>query len=541
MQHVRSRRPVVLSPNAMVATSQPLAVEAGIDVLRSGGTAMDAAIAANAVLGVVEPMSCGIGGDVYAITWDAASEALIGFNGSGRAPARMTRDWYAAQGHEYIPSVGPASWSVPGCVHGWFELHRRFGQLPMGRLLRPAIAYAENGFPVSPVIAGMWERSTEKLHRDPGAAEVFLPSGRAPRQGEIFRNRALAATLEALAEEGSGVFYEGEIAKQLCAFSERIGGLLSREDLAAHTSTWVDPVCATYRGYEVWQLPPNTQGLAVLQMLRMLESFDIASMGHNSVELLHLFLEVKKLAYEDRARLYADPAFFDVPVEALLSDAYVSSQIVKIDSEHAAQEISVEDPRLTQGDTVYLTVVDAAGNAVSFIQSIFNSFGSGVVDPALGFAIHNRGSLFHLDPEHPNALEPGKRPFQTIIPGFVTQETSPVFSFGVMGGDMQPQGQVQVLMNLIDFGMDPQEAGEALRARHDGSSTPVGRHMTHGGIAKLEPGFPETVVEGLRAKGHKVETAERGFGGYQGIWIDKETGVLAGGSEPRKDGCAAGY
>jgi len=541
MHDEQSSRPVVLAPNAMVATSQPLAVQAGLEILRSGGSAMDAAIATNATLGVVEPMSCGIGGDVFAIVWDATAKELVGFNGSGRAPARMTRDFYLQAGHNYIPSTGPVSWSVPGCVHGWFALHERYGRLPMNEILQPAIDYATKGFPVSPVIADMWERSTEKLQEDPGATAVFLPNGHAPRTGDVFRNPALATTLAAIAEGGTATFYSGSVARQLYDLSDRVGGLFSPEDLASHTSTWVDPVSARYRGYDVWQLPPNTQGLAVLQMMRMLEQFDIASMGHNNADFLHLFLEIKKLAYEDRARLYADPAFFDVPIDALLSDAYVASQIARIDPARAAQEIEVEDPRLKLGDTVYLTVVDAEGQAVSFIQSIFNNFGSGVVDPELGFAVHNRGCLFHLDPEHPNTLEPGKRPFQTIIPGFVTREGAPVFPFGVMGGDMQPQGQAQVLMNLIDFEMDPQQAGEALRARHDGSSTPVGHQMSDGGVVKLEPGFSEETAAGLRAKGHNVERAERGFGGYQGIWIDQETGMLAGGSEPRKDGCAQGY
>lgn len=538
-----SKRPrsVVRSSHAMVASSQPLAVQTGLDVLREGGTAVDAAIAVNAMLGLVEPMSCGIGGDVFAIVWDAKSQQLHGLNGSGRSPENLSRQTFLDLGHQGIPSRGPLSWSVPGCVDGWFALHERFGRLPMRDLLQPTIAVAKAGFPVTPVIARMWAASAKRLAKDPGAAAVFLPNGQAPKSGEAFRNQQLARVLLMIAEGGNDAFYRGPIAEGLVDFSNQAGGYFSLPDFDSHTSSWVDSVSVPFRGYEVWQLPPNTQGLALLQMLRILDPYDLASMEHNSAEYLHLLVEAKKLAYEDRARFYADPDFYDVPIEALLSEDYVQGQRERIDLQQSATELVLEDPRAVRGDTVYLTVVDEEGNAVSFIQSIFNDFGSCIVPPELGFAIQNRGSLFHLDPEHANAFAPNKRPFHTIMPGFVTRGGAPAFSFGVMGGDMQPQGQLQVLLNLIEFGMDPQLAGEALRFRHDGSSTPVGYHMSEGGTVHLEPGMSDASVEGLRARGHRVETTESGYGGYQGIWIDEEAGELLGGSEPRKDGCALGY
>ena len=525
----------------MVATSQPLAVRTGINVLKSGGTAVDAAIAVNAMLGLVEPMSCGIGGDVFAIVWDAKTRQLHGLNGSGRSPGTLSRQTFSDLGHAFIPSRGPLSWSIPGCVDGWFTLHERFGRMPMSDLLQPTIDVAKEGFPVTPVIARMWQASAEQLAKDPGAAAVFLPSGRAPKAGDMFRNPQLAEALTLMAEGGNDTFYRGPIAEALVMFSSQMGGYFSLPDFAEHTSSWTDAVSVPFRGYDVWQLPPNTQGLALLQMLRILETYDLASMEHNSAEYLHLLIEAKKLAYEDRARFYADPDFYDVPIEDLLSDDYVAKQCARIDPQRAANELDLEDPRILHGDTVYLTVVDEEGNAVSLIQSIFNSFGSCVVPSDLGFALQNRGSLFHLDLDHANAFVPNKRPFHTIMPGFVTRNAAPVFLFGVMGGDMQPQGQLQVLLNILEFGMDPQMAGEALRFRHDGSSTPVGHHMSDGGVVRLEPGFPEATIDGLRSKGHRVETATDGFGGYQGIWIDEESGELLGGSEPRKDGCALGY
>lgn len=537
----KGRRSAVMAPEAMVATSHPLAVGAGIETLRQGGRAMDAAIAANAVLGVVEPMSCGLGGDVFAIVWDASTTSLHGFDGCGRAPSRMTRDAYAQRNLDRIPLRGPLTWTVPGCVDGWFALHERFGRLPMSDILAPAIGYATHGFPVSPVIGRDWSQAAELLLKDPGALSTYLPQGRAPRIGERFRNPDLAATLSAIAREGRDAFYSGEIAARLVQASSRLGGLLAAEDLAAHTSTWVSPVCVPHAGYDVWELPPSTQGLAALQMLRILDGFDLKAMRHNGADYLHHLIEAKKLAYADRARHYADPAFADVPVADLISAEYADRQRSRISASQAAREVHPGDPRLRNGDTVYLTVVDGDRNAVSFIQSIYHGFGSGIVPEGLGFAMQNRGHLFHLDPDHPNTLEPGKRPFHTIIPGFVTKNERPVFSFGVMGGDMQPQGHVQVLLNLMDFGMDVQQAGDAIRFRHDGSATPTGDTMLDGGVVHLEPGLPEETIKRLAAKGHTIRVSDAGFGGYQGIWIDPDTNMLHGGSEPRKDGCALGF
>ncbi len=535
------RRSVVIAPTAMVATSQPLAAQVGIDILKKGGCAVDAAIAANAMLGLVEPMSCGIGGDLFAIVWDDQTQSLFGLNGSGRAPYGLTRDEFVKERLDRIPLRGPLSWSVPGCVDGWFTLHDRFGRLPIADLLAPTIDYAVRGFPVSPVIASMWYQTTDLLADDPGAVATYLPGGRAPVCGEVFCNPDLARVLRLIVEGGKETFYRGEIAEEIVAFSQKLGGYFAMEDLADHASSWVEPVCVPYRGVDVWELPPNTQGIAVLEMLRILEGFDLAEVGHNNVKTLHLMIEAKKLAYEDRARFYADPDFYDVPLDVLLSAEHAAKQRQRINVERATFEFPPQDPRLREGDTVYLTVVDGDRNAVSLIQSIYYGFGSGIVPPGLGFALQNRGALFSLDPGHPNRLEPHKRPFHTIIPGFVTQDGRPVFSFGVMGGDQQPQGQVQVLVNLIDFGMDAQQAGNALRFRHDGSSTPTGDVMHDGGIVYLEPGIGEAVAEGLRKKGHRVEYREGGYGGYQGIWIGPDTNMLHGGSEPRKDGCAIGY
>jgi gamma-glutamyltranspeptidase/glutathione hydrolase len=538
-----NRRAEIVAEHGMVATSEPLAARVGVEVLKRGGHAVDAAIATNAMLGVVEPMSCGLGGDLFAIVWDAEIGKLVGFNGSGRAPRTMTRDLFASQGLDRIPDRGPLSWSVPGCVDGWYALHERFGRLPIADLLAPAIAAAESGFPVAPVIARMWEASETMLSDDPGAAATFLVNGRTPTAAETLRNPDLATSLRALCDGGRDAFYCGSIADRIVACAASVGGLIAEEDLAMHVSTWDDPVSVRYREHDVWELPPNGQGIAALQMLGILEGFALSGMTRGGAELLHLQIEAKKLAYEDRARFYADPAFADVPVDGLISEAYARHRRAAIDPGHAADAVTHGDPRLAGGDTVYLTVVDEERNAVSFIQSIYQDFGSGIVPPGTGFALQNRGSLFHLDPDHPNALEPGKRPFHTIIPAFVSRDGRPVFSFGVMGGDMQPQGHVQILANRLDFGMDIQAAGDALRWRHVGSSTPTGRMRADGGLVLLESGFPRATIEGLRVRGHRVEIRPvgPGFGGYQGIWIDEDSGVLRGGSESRKDGISVGY
>jgi gamma-glutamyltranspeptidase/glutathione hydrolase len=538
----RAGRSVVMAPHGMVATSQPLAVQAGLEVLRKGGNAVDAAIAANATLGLVEPMSCGIGGDLYAIVWDAKSKKLYGLNASGRSPYRATRALFAEKGLKEIPEVGPLSWSVPGCVDGWAELHKRFGKLSLADVLAPSIGYAEGGFPVTEVIAGYWARGARRLREYPDAARTYLPDGHAPRVGDVFKNPGLARCYREIAEGGRDAFYKGRIAREIVAFSEKNGGLFGPRDFAEHTSTWVEPVSTTYRGYEVWELPPPGQGIAVLEMLNVLEGYDLKKMGPLSPDYWHLFLEAKKLAYADRARYYADPDFGKQPVEALISKPYAAARRKLIDREHALRQVEAGDAKLGRADTVYLCVVDKDRNCVSLIQSNYMGFGSGLVPGDLGFALQNRGTLFALNEHHANRLEPHKRPFHTIIPALVTRGGRPWLVFGVMGGDMQPQGQVQVLVNLIDFGMNVQEAGEAPRLEHLGSATPTGRPgEKNGGRVEAEVGLDEKIVAELTRRGHQVSRVKVNGGGYQAILIDPKTDMLHGGSEPRKDGCAAGY
>jgi gamma-glutamyltranspeptidase/glutathione hydrolase len=534
-------RSEVVAKHGMVCAAQPLAVQIGMDILKKGGNAIDAAIAVNAALGLMEPVSCGIGGDLFAIVWDAKSQRLYGLNASGRAPRLLTIDEVKRQGYEGIPYTGVLSQTVPGCVDGWFELHKRFGKLPMKDILAPAIRYAEEGFPVTEVIAYYWELGGQRLKDEPNFAATYLPDGRAPAKGEVFKNPHLARTYRMLATNGRDAFYRGEIARTIDAFSKRIGGYLRLEDFEAHTSTWVDPVGTTYRGYDVWELPPNGQGIAALEMLNILEGFDLASLGFGSADYIHLFLEAKKLAFDDRARFYADPDFVEMPVDELISKAYAERRRALIDMERAMREVPPSDIVLESGETTYLTVADKDRNFVSLIQSNYAGFGSGPVPDGLGFCLQDRGALFSLDPKHPNALEPGKRPFHTIIPAMVTREGMPVFSFGVMGGSMQPQGHVQVLCNIIDFGMNVQEAGDAPRIRHSGSSQPTGEIMTGGGTVLVEEGFSPEVIRALIERGHTVQKDIGGFGGYQGIWWDRVNGVLIGASESRKDGCAMGY
>jgi gamma-glutamyltranspeptidase/glutathione hydrolase len=538
----RVGRSVVMAPHGMVATSQPLAAQIGLEILQKGGSAVDAAIATNAALGLMEPMSCGIGGDLYALVWDAKAGKLHGLNASGRSPYRATRTFFQEKNLKEIPLFGPLSWSVPGCVDGWSELHRRFGRLPLSQLLEPTIRYAEDGFPVTEVIAGYWKAAEPRLRQQAEAAQVFLPEGHAPRAGERFKNPALAESYRLIAGNGSAAFYREAITRTLVAFSEKNGGLFEDKDFTDHTSTWVDPIHAGYRGYEVWELPPPGQGLAVLQMLKILEGYDLAKIGPRSADFWHLFLEAKKLVYADRARYYADPAFAPAPIAELLSPAYTEARRRLIDRDHAMPQVEAGDPKLGHGDTIYLCVVDKDRNCVSLIQSNYHGFGSGFVPAKLGFALQNRGTLFALDPGHANRLEPHKRPFHTIIPALVTRQGKPWFVFGVMGGDMQPQGQVQVLCNLIDFGMNVQEAGEAPRLEHVGSATPTGRPaQPGGGVVIAERGLPATITDDLIRRGHQVTWTKTNGGGYQGIWIDPQTNLLQGGSEPRKDGCAVGY
>jgi gamma-glutamyltranspeptidase/glutathione hydrolase len=532
-------RSAVLGRHGMAATSQPLATATAIRVLQNGGNAIDAAIAANAVLGVVEPMSCGVGGDLFAIVWDAKTRKLYGLNASGRAPYAATRELFRSKGLTQIPTDGPLSWSVPGCVDGWDQLRQRFGTKPFSELLAPAIAYAAEGFPVSEIIAADWEGAAARLAAVPTSAACLLPGGRAPKTGEVFQNPGLARTLRLIAAEGCDAFYRGALAAAMVAYSERVGGILAKKDFEDHQSTWVEPVATNYRGFDIWELPPNGQGLAVLEMLNLLERHDVKALGHNSAETLHLMIEAKKLAFEDRAKFYADPAFAKVPVATLISKAYAAFRAAWINPARASDHPEPGQP--FAADTIYMTVVDQDFTCVSLIQSNFHSFGSLHVPGDLGFPLQNRGCLFALDPAHPNRLEPHKRPFHTIIPGFVTRNGQPWLSFGVMGGDMQPQGHVQVLCNMIDFGMDVQEAGEAPRFRHLGSSEPTGAPAQGGGTVALESGIGPDVRRALEAKGHHLAESPGGFGGYQAIRIDVEHHVLIGGSDPRKDGCAIGY
>jgi gamma-glutamyltranspeptidase/glutathione hydrolase len=538
----RTGRSVVMASHGMVATSHPLPAQIGLEILKQGGNAIDAAIAVDAALGLMEPMSCGIGGDLYAQVWDAKTQKLYGLNASGRSPYRATRKLFADRGLKQIPVTGPLSWSVPGCVDGWEELRRRFGTLSLAAILEPSIRYAEEGVPVPPRIAGYWRAAQAKLAQHPDAARTYLIQGKAPRAGQVFRNPFLARTYRALAAGGRDAFYRGDIARQIVAFSDNSGGLFTLKDFADHTSTWVEPVSTTYRGCEVWELPPPCQGIAVLQMLNLLEGYNLKKMGPGSADYWHLFLEAKQLAYADRARFYADPAFGKVPTAELISKPYAAERRKHIDLNKALTDVEAGDPKLGQSDTVYLCVVDKDRNCVSLIQSNYMGFGSLLVPGELGFALQNRGTLFALDPDHANRLEPHKRPFHTIIPGFVTKAGQPWFVFGVMGGDMQPQGQVQVLCNLIDFGMDVQQAGEAPRMEHLGSATPTGRKAQKGGGTVVpEPGISQDVIEDLLRRGHRFTRPRINGGGYQGILIDPATNVLHGGSEPRKDGCAVGY
>ncbi|HVX59258.1 MAG TPA: gamma-glutamyltransferase, partial [Pirellulales bacterium] len=458
-------RSAVVAAHGIVATSQPLAVQAGLDVLKRGGNAADAAIAANAMIGLVEPMSCGIGGDLFVIYWDAATKKLYGLNASGRSPYQLSREVFAKQGLEQIPNDGPLSWSVPGCVAGWHDLRERFGTLPLAELLAPAIQTAEKGFPVSEVIAHDWKASQGRLARWADSAATYLPGGRAPTEGEIFRNPRLAASYRAIAVGGRDAFYRGEIAEKIVAFSEKNGGYFSLRDFADHKNEWVEPVGVNYRGYDVWELPPNGQGLAALEMLNLLEGYDLAALGPGNPEYLHLLVEAKKLAFADRAKFYSDPAFNRLPVAELISKPYAERRRKLIDPLHAATEVPAGDPKLQRGDTIYLVVVDKDRNCCSFIQSNYAGFGSQVVPGDVGFVLQNRGALFALEEDHLNRLEPHKRPFHTIIPAMVTKDGEPWLAYGVMGGDMQPQGHVQTLVNMIDFGMNVQAAGDAARVR----------------------------------------------------------------------------
>ncbi len=533
-------RSVVIAKHGIVATSQPLAAQVGLDVLKAGGNAADAAIAASAMIGLVEPMSCGIGGDLFVIYWDSKTKRLHGLNACGRSPFKLTREMFEQRGLKEIPDTGPLSWSVPGCVDGWEMLRSKFGTMPFEKLLAPSIQYATEGFPVSPIIASSWGGGGLSPWAD--SVKTFLPNGRGPRVGEMFQNPNLAVSYRAIATGGRDAFYEGPIAAEIVRFSEANGGFFSKQDFTDHTSEWVQPVSTKYRGYDVWELPPNGQGIAALQMLNLLERHDLKTLGPFHPDYLHVLIEAKKLAFADRSRFYFDPAFGTPPTKELISKEYAARQAARIDMQHAAKQVAPGDAKLAHGDTIYLTVVDKDRNCCSFIQSNYYGFGSQVVPGKVGFALQNRGCLFALDDEHPNRLEPHKRPFHTIIPGFVTKDGQPWLSFGVMGGDFQPQGHVQVLVNIIDFGMNVQQAGEHPRVQHAGSATPTGRpESPGGGIVGNEVGFPSETLTALTARGHQLAAPGGTFGGYQAILIDHENGSLHGGTDPRKDGCAVGY
>ncbi|MDJ0656391.1 MAG: gamma-glutamyltransferase [Xanthomonadales bacterium] len=534
-------RSEVIAPHGMAATSQPLATQVALDILKSGGNAVDAAIAANAMLGLVEPTGNGIGGDIFAIVWDAETEKLYGLNGSGRSPKSLSLEWFKEQGYESIPPRGPLPVSVPGTVDGWFMLHERFGSKPMADLMAPTVRYAREGHPVSELIAYYWDRSVPLLIQYPGFKKQFTIDGRAPRKGEMWKNPYLADTLETIGKEGRDAFYKGDIARTIGEYMKEMGGFLSYEDMASHQGEWVDPVSTNYRGYDVWELPPNGQGIAALQILNILEGYDLKSYGFGSPEHLHLFIEAKKLAFEDRARYYADPDFAVSPVEWLISKDYAAERRALIDMDRAAREFPPGNPTLDQGDTIYLTVADKDGNMVSLIQSNYRGMGSGMTPTDLGFILQDRGEMFSLDENHPNSFEPGKRPFHTIIPAFITRDGKPWISFGLMGGAMQPQGHAQIVINMIDFGMNLQEAGDAPRIHHRGSSEPTGEVMSNGGEVNLETGFAYESIRALMGKRHKVVFSRGPFGGYQAIMRDPESGVYYGASESRKDGQAAGY
>jgi gamma-glutamyltranspeptidase/glutathione hydrolase len=546
--NVATRSPV-LGKHGMIATSHPLATQIGLDILKQGGTAVDAAIAANAALGVIEPNNGGIGGDLFAIVWSAKDRKLYGLNASGRSPKGLSYETLKTVlgQRAQIPLYGPLSISVPGAVDGWFQLHKRFGKLPVSTLLAPSIRYAREGVPVPQVIAYSWQVAARRLADNraditefDNFRKTFLIEGKAPMEGQVFRNPDLASTYEKIAKSGRDGFYKGVVAEAIDRYARRVGLYLRKDDLVSHQSTWVEPVSVNYRGFTVHELPPNGQGIAVLQMLSILEGFDLKSLGHNSADYLHLLVEAKKLAFEDRARYYADPDFAKIPVDALLSKDYAARRRKLIDPRKAAERIDASDPALRAGDTVYLTVADDEGNMVSLIQSNMLEFGSGMVPNGLGFVFHNRGTSFTMQPDHANVYAPSKRPFNTIIPGFVTKNGEPFLSFGVMGGAMQPQGHLQVLCNIIDFGMNVQEAGDAARFSHSGSSEPIGTVMKDGGRLALESGISREVRTELERRGHHLAETDF-FGGYQAILWDAKNQIYWGASEMRKDGQAAGF
>jgi len=544
-------RSEVLARHGMVCTSVPAATQVGLDILKRGGSAVDAAIAANATLGLMEPVSNGVGGDLFAIVYSAKENKLYGLNGSGRSPLGLGYDQMKAEvaklNRKFIPPTGMLPISVPGTVDAWAELHKKFGKLKLAEDLEPAARYADEGFPVTELIAYYWSFGPRIYKGLPGAfLETYTldGKGRTPAKGDIFKNPALAKTLRLIGEQGRDGFYKGEIADKIDAFMQANGGFLRKIDFEKHSSTWVDPVSTNYRGFDVFELPPNGQGIATLQILNILEGFDLRALGRNSPETLHAMIEAKKLAWADRAKFYADPAFAKIPLTELISKPYAAERRKLIDPNHAAKKVAPGNPALNQGDTIYLCTADDEGNMVSLIQSNYRGMGSGIVAPGLGFMFQDRGELFSLEPGHANVYAPGKRPFHTIIPGFVMKDGKPWEAFGVMGGGMQPQGHVQVLTNQIDFGLNVQEAGDASRWQHEGDNEPTGEKMEEkGGYVELESGIPTETARELWKKGHDVRFDVGGYGGYQAIKVEMHDGqrVYVGASESRKDGEAAGY
>ena len=532
-------RSEVIATNGMAATSHPLATQTAIDVLKDGGNAIDAAIAANAVLGLVEPTGCGIGGDLFAIVWIEDDKKLYGLNSSGPAAQDMTIKKLKAMGIDKIPPFGPLPVTVPGAVAGWTALHKRFGKKSFDELFTNAIYYADNGFPITEVVGYYLQLSSVRYKDYPNFKDVWMPNGDALKKGDIFVNKGLANTYKEIAKSYGESFYKGEIAKIISKFIIEQGGFLSEDDLKSYQPEWITPVSSNYRGFDVWELPPNGQGIAALQILNILEQYDISNMGHNSAEYIHIFTEAKKLAYEDRAKYYADMNFADVPVKELISKEYALERNKLIDLKKAAS--TYDTGIFENGDTIYMTVADSDGNMVSLIQSNYRGMGSGMVPPNLGFMLQDRGEMFNLDPKHRNSLEGGKRPFHTIIPAFITKDDKPFISFGLMGGGMQPQGHAQIVINLIDFEMNLQEAGDAPRIRHVSNQQPTGGEMLDGGQLSLESGFEYKEIRKLMTYGHTIIFSLGSFGGYQAIMLDKENNVYIGASESRKDGSAMGY
>lgn len=548
-----SGRSAVVAPNGAAATAHPLATRIAVNVLQNGGTAMDAAIAANAMLGLVEPTGCGIGGDLYAIVWDPRTKKLYGYNGSGRSPRGLSletvRGIATKQPDGLIPSFGAVTVSVPGAVDGWFALHDRFGRTAMRDLLAPSIQYARTGAPIPEAIAYYWDRNRIRLERefsegrleDIANARATYWSPAAPKAGDLFRNPDLATTYERIAREGRDAFYRGDIARRVDAYMRRIGGWMRYDDFAAHRGEWVDVFCGAYRqGVELCELGGNTQGVTAIQMLQMLRGFDLAKMGFLSADSLHAQIEAKRLAFADRALAFHDPAFSRIDQRRLIDPAYAQQRAALITMQRAMDNPGPGAWLEMHGDTTYLTTADRDGMMVSLIQSNYRGMGSGLVADGTGFMLQNRGELFAVADGHPNIYAPGKRPFQTIIPGFAMKDGQPWLSFGLMGGDMQPQGHAQIIINLVDYGMDLQAAGDAARWRHGGSAEPTGEKAQGRGVVVLESGVPESTRAALRQRGHTVQGPDGSFGGYQAIMRNPKGGYLAA-TEMRKDGSADGY